>query len=85
MPLRTLLYAVLYWEEEWHAWEAGHPEGETLRLTPVLPIVFHTSGQPWNSNRSLADLLNTPEPLQSSVPSWQPLFWDLAERTPGDR
>jgi hypothetical protein len=81
MPLRTLLYAVLYWEEEWRAWEAGHAEGEPLRLTPVLPIVFHTGGQPWSSHRELAALIAAPQPLQAYVPGWQPLFWDLAERT----
>jgi hypothetical protein len=46
MPLRSLLYAVLYWEQEWRRWEASHPRGEPLRLTPVLPIVFHTGGEP---------------------------------------
>jgi hypothetical protein len=51
-------------------------------LTPVLPIVFHTGGQPWGSHREFADLLAAPEPMQAYVPGWQPLFWDLAERTP---
>jgi putative YhgA-like transposase len=27
MPLRMLVYAVLYWEQEWKAWEDGHPRG----------------------------------------------------------
>src|SRR4029078_2389570 len=26
-PLRTLLYAVLYWEQEWKSWEESHPRG----------------------------------------------------------
>src|SRR5689334_22832135 len=41
MPLRTLLYAMLYWEREWKTWEDGHGEGEALQLSPVLPIVLH--------------------------------------------
>jgi Putative transposase, YhgA-like len=81
MPLRTLLYAVLYWQEEWRVWETAHDEGEPLRLTPVLPIVFHTGGQPWRSHRALAELIEAPEPMRTYVPGWQPLFWDLAERT----
>src|SRR5262249_1506146 len=36
MPLRVLLYAVLFWENEWRAWEGEHPAGEALRLTPVI-------------------------------------------------
>ncbi len=41
-PLRSLLYAVLYWDREWQAWEAAHQRREPLRLSPVLPIVFAT-------------------------------------------
>jgi putative YhgA-like transposase len=81
-PLRTLLYAVLYWEQEWKLWEEGHPRGEPLRLTPVLPVVFHTGAGPWRTNRTLADLIAAPEVLQVYVPRWQPLFWDLAENAP---
>lgn len=41
MLLRVLLYAVLFWEREWWEWEREHPRGEGLRLSPVVPIVFH--------------------------------------------
>jgi hypothetical protein len=40
MPLRMLVYAVLYWEQEWKAWQDSHRRGEPLRLTPVLPVVL---------------------------------------------
>ena len=82
MPLRVLLYAVLYWEREWKAWEDNHSPGEPLRLTPILPIVFHTGGEPWRTNRTLAELIGGPEEFQAFVPQWHPLFWDLAERAP---
>lgn len=36
MPLRTLLYAVLYWEREWKDWESEHGSGEP-------PVVGSTS------------------------------------------
>ncbi len=84
MPLRTLLYAVLFWEREWRAWEEKHERGQPLRLSPVLPIVFHTGGQPWTTNRTLADLIAVPEELRIYLPSWQPLFWDLAIQTAED-
>ncbi len=82
MPLRTLLYAVLYWERQWRAWEGRHRRGEPLRLGPVLPIVLHTGPDPWATNRTLADLIDAPEGLRPYVPTWQPVFWDLAEQTP---
>jgi hypothetical protein len=82
MPLRVLIYAVLYWEREWKAWEDRHDPGQPLRLTPILPIVFHTGAQPWNTHRSLAELIGGPEEFRPFAPQWQPLFWDLAEQDP---
>jgi hypothetical protein len=82
MPLRLLLYAVLYWERQWKEWEDNHAEGEPLRLSPILPIVFHTGPKPWKTKRSLAELISGPEELQAFVPEWHVLFWDLAEHSP---
>lgn len=82
MPLRVLLYAVLFWESEWKAWEAGHETGQPLRLTPVIPIVFHTGSRRWRTYRELTELIGGPEELRAFAPVWRPLFWDLAERTP---
>jgi hypothetical protein len=82
MPLRMLLYAVLYWERQWKQYEDSHSEGESLRLTPILPIVFHTGQRPWGSSRTLADLMDVPDELRPYVPEWRLLFWDLAQRSP---
>ena len=60
MPLRILLYAVLFWEQQWKEYERQHEEGASLRLTPVVPIVFHTGATEWTSNRRLADLFRGP-------------------------
>jgi hypothetical protein len=81
MPLRMLLYAVLYWEREWKQWEQEHPAGEPLRLSPILPIVFHTGRDAWRTNRELADLIEGPEELRPFAPKWPLLFWDLADHT----
>jgi Putative transposase, YhgA-like len=77
MPLRLLLYAVLYWESQWRAWSAEHPRGQPLRLTPVLPVVLYTGGEPWDGNRTLADLFPTQETLQAFVSQWQTWLCDL--------
>jgi hypothetical protein len=81
MPLRMLLYAVLYWEREWKAWEAAHPRGQPLELTPVLPVVFHTGTEPWRTNRELAELFVGPPELRPVAPHWPLLFWELAEHS----
>lgn len=81
MPLRTLLYAVFYWERQWRAWEAKHARKQTLRLNPVLPIILHTGSRPWKTNRTMADLFAGPEILKPSrcgrrfSGTWQRTAW----------
>jgi hypothetical protein len=84
MLLRTLVYVVLYWEREWKAWEALPAPRPPLRLTPVVPIVFHTGKKAWRKHRELAELLGGPELLRQYAPSWHPLFLDLAGKTPAE-
>jgi hypothetical protein len=82
MPLRMILYNVLFWDRQWREYEDNHAPGAPLRLTPVLPIVFHTAPRPWGSNRTLADLIDAPPELRPFIPQWDILFWDLADRSP---
>ena len=47
----------------------------------MLPLVLYTGATPWGSNRTLADLLGEPAAFHVFAPSWQPLFWNLADQT----
>ncbi len=82
VPLRTLYFAVVYWDKQWRRWEALPRPKPPLRLTPVLPIVLYTDSRPWGSNRTLAELLDEPAAFHAFAPVWQPLFWNLADQTP---
>jgi hypothetical protein len=82
MPLRLLYFAVIYWDQQWRAWEELPTPKPPFRLNPVLPVVVYTGTTPWGSNRTLADLLGEPRALHAYAPVWQPLFWNLAEQTP---
>ncbi len=82
IPLRTLVYAVSWWEREWKEWETAHDFRVPLRLTPVLPIVFYTGNTPWNASRELADLFPEIPELRAFVPQWPMLFWDLSTQDP---
>ncbi len=84
MPLRLLLYAVLYWESQWRAWKAGHPRGRPLRLTPVLPMVLYTGSKSWDGSRSLADLFPDQPALQVFVPRWETWLCDLSTINPDE-
>lgn len=81
MPLRILVYAVLYWEREWKTWQDDRNRSNPLRLTPVIPIVFHTGDRPWGTSRELAELMDWPVLLRPFAPHWPIQFWDLAERS----
>jgi Putative transposase, YhgA-like len=82
MPLRMLYFAVAYWDRQWKAWAESARPRPPLRLSPVLPIVLYTGPTSWGSNRTMADLLAEPTAFRAFAPVWQPLFWNLAERTP---
>lgn len=68
MPLRVLLYAVLFWEREWRAWEAEPARTAPPRLTPVIPVVFHTGPRRWRKYRRLAALTAAPRELRGFLP-----------------
>lgn len=82
MPLRLLYFAVTYWDRQWRIWEQQPRPRAPLRLSPVLPLVLYTGATPWESNRTLGDLLGEPKVFHGFAPSWQPLFWNLADQTP---
>jgi hypothetical protein len=84
MALRTLLYTVLWWEREWKAWEALPAPRPPLRLTPVVPIVFHTGQRKWRKRRTLRELIAGPQAFRKYAPAWRPLFLDLAGKTPAE-
>jgi hypothetical protein len=84
MPLRLLLAAVLYWEQEWQAWQQRHEYGVPLRLTPIVPVVLLTGPQPWNTNRTLADLFAGPDELKAYAPQWPMPLSELILTPPGD-
>jgi hypothetical protein len=51
-----------------------------FRLSPIVPIIFHTGSTVWRTHRVMGDLIGGPEELRPFAPRWEPLFWDLAER-----
>jgi hypothetical protein len=81
MPLRLLLFAVLYWERQWREWQSRPKPRQTVELRPVLPIVLYTAPVPWGSTRTILDLLGEPKEFHSYAPRWEPLFWNLADQT----
>jgi hypothetical protein len=82
MPLRLLTYAVLFWERQWREWEQAHDYAKPLRLTPVVPVVFHTGQRAWNTPTAIAELFDGPESLRVFAPQWATAMWDLSQDEP---
>jgi hypothetical protein len=82
LPLRMLLFLAGYWGRQWEQW-LGHPRPRgPLRLHPVLPVLLYTGSAPWGSTRRLEELLGEPAAFHAFAPGWEPVIWNLAERTP---
>jgi hypothetical protein len=81
MPLRTLIYAVFYWEKCLRAWEARPAPRGPFKLPPVVPIVLHASTGRWTGPRSLAELLAEPAGFHPFAPKWEPLFWEVGKHS----
>jgi Putative transposase, YhgA-like len=82
MPLRTLYFAVLYWDKQWREWEQLPRPRPSFQLRPVLPLVIYTGKTRWEHSRRLVDLLGEPAAFHAFAPAWQPLLWNLVEQSP---
>jgi hypothetical protein len=63
---------------------AAARSGVPLRLTPIVPIVFHTGPNPWGVERELGELFRGPEELRAWAPRWAVRLWDLADQAPAE-
>ena len=82
LPMRMLIYAALYWDQEWKEYEKSHPFGEGLSFSAVIPVVLHTGPILWNTARTVGELIKGPVELHAFAPIWPITYWDLAARTP---
>jgi hypothetical protein len=55
MPLRSLDYTVQIFRYQVREWSKTHRSFSRIRFDPVLPVVFYTGAQRWNSLGRLVD------------------------------
>ncbi|MBI4618327.1 MAG: Rpn family recombination-promoting nuclease/putative transposase, partial [Planctomycetes bacterium] len=80
MPLRFLHAMTSLWEEERRRRQT---EKEEVRLTPIVPILVYTGGEPWDAPADLQGLLGAPF-LADFAPRLDILRLDLARTNPAD-
>ena len=78
MPFRVLEYVVQIYKAQTREWRKRHSSFAGLRLQPVLPVVFYTGTQRWESLGRLMDLIDLGEEFAAVIPALDPLFLNLA-------
>jgi len=82
MGFRLLFYMVQIWDQQRQKWVSENvPKGQ-WRFRPIIPVVFYTGEQVWQTLPSLETLMDVPSPLVRFVPQFETLF--LGVKTESD-
>ena len=79
MGFRVFSYMDQIWNVQRREWESAKVPRSEWRLRPILPIVFYTGTQPWNTPLSLTGIMDIPDALTRFVPSFDILFLSVKE------
>ena len=79
MAFRLLYYMCQIWDGQRRELEASDMPKSEWRLRPILPIVFYTGTQRWQTPLSLSALMDVPEILSRFVPSFDTLLLGVKE------
>ena len=84
MGFRVLFYMTQIWDSQRREWESNDIPKSEWHLRPILPIVFYTGSQRWNTLLSLSGLMNIPNALARFVPTFDTLFLSVKEMATSD-
>lgn len=84
MAFRVLFYMTQIWDFQRREWESERTPKREWNLRPILPIVFYTGAQRWNTPLSLTAIMDTPAALSRFVPTFDTLFLSVKETEVSD-
>ena len=79
MGVRVLSYMIELWAAQRRVWESDKVPRNERRLHLILPIVFYTGEQRWNTPLTLTGIMDIPEELAQFVPTFDTLFLNVKE------
>ena len=82
MPFRVLYYMVQIWEMQRREWEDQNIPFHQWLFRPILPVVFYTGSQKWESPLEMRRLVELPASLERFVPHHEMLFLNLRATAP---
>ena len=84
MGLRLLSYMMQLWESQRREAHDANLPASQVRLSLVVPVVFYTGVDTWDTLPGLSSLLDAPPALSRFVPTWDILFLNLHNTNPAD-
>ena len=74
MGFRLLFYMCQVWDQQRQQWISENVPKSEWRFRPIIPVVFYTGSQAWQTPPSLEALMNVPQALLRFLPRFETLF-----------
>lgn len=74
MGFRLLFYMCQIWDQQRQKWVSENVPKKEWRFRPIVPVVFYTGEQVWQTLPSLERLMDVPEALIRFIPKFETLF-----------
>ena len=84
MGFRVLFYMTQIWDFQRRELASNNIPKSVWRLRPIIPIVFYTGDQKWQTPPSLSTLMELPDILSGFVPKFDTLFLSVKDTAAAD-
>ena len=79
MGFRVLFYMTQIWDFQRREWESNNVPKSQWRLRPIIPIVFYTGEQRWQTPLTLSAMMDLPDVLSEFIPKFGTLFLNVKD------
>ena len=84
MGFRVLFYMIQIWDSQRREWESNNVPKSQWRFRSILPILFYTGEQRWNTPLTLNAIMDIPDLFSRFVPKFDILFLSVKETDESD-
>ena len=77
MGFRLLFYMCQIWDQQRQKWVSENVPKSAWRFRPIIPVLFYTGEERWQTLPSLETLMDAPEVLTQFIPRFETLFLDV--------
>ena len=84
MGFRVLFYMIQIWDSQRREWESNNVPKSQWRFRSILPILFYTGEQRWNTPLTLNAIMDIPDMFSRFVPTFDILLLSVKETDESD-